>query len=157
MDEIIQKKTRAIAEQFFGTANDPDQIPITEESFHKLQKLHPKTMLYRLENSEPISWVIVLPTSEALANQFLKGEITERELLNLSEPMVRYEALYLCSAFTVSEHRKKGLAIQLLKEAIDSIPHIENVKLFAWSYSFEGSLLVKKLERGLGVKIYLRK
>lgn len=156
MDERILNKILGIAEQFFGTASDPDQIPITKESFYKLQKLHPKTVVCKMENGEPVSWVVILPTSNALAEKFLKGEITERELLNKTEPQERYEALYLCAAFTVPEFRRKGYIIELGKEAIEAIPHIENVRFFAWPVSKEGKLLAEKGGQILKRNIELR-
>ena len=39
MDTIIENKMREIAEKIFGTSVDPTQIPITEESADKLNKL----------------------------------------------------------------------------------------------------------------------
>lgn len=156
MDKKILDKMLNIAEQFFGSADDSDQMPITEESFYKLQKLHPKTVIYKLENGEPVSWVVVLPTQVDLMDRFLKGEINERELLDLSKPQEIYEALYFCVAFTVPRHRRKGHALEMFKEAIESIPHTENVKLFAWLFSKEGGHLIRKLGLDLGKKIYIK-
>jgi hypothetical protein len=156
MDEKSLEKMLDITERFFGTANDPNQMPITKGSFYKLQELHPKTVIYKIENGEPISWVVVLPTSDGLAKKFLKGEINERELLDMTKPQEQYEALYLCAAFTIPEYRRRGYVIEMLEEAIDSIPHTANVKLFSWPYSKEGRLLVEKLSAVLGVKILLK-
>ncbi len=146
-----------IAEEFYGTETDPTQIPIGRESGEKLWRLHPNSELAKIENDEPLSWVIVLPTQNTLADKFIKGEITERELLDRTEPKEIYEALYLCSAFTVPEHRHKGYATALLKEAIEGIPHITDVRLFAWVYTSEGESLIKKLENEIGRTIELRK
>lgn len=157
MDKKIFDKMREIAEKFFKTANDPNQIPIGEESLRKFQKLHPKTIIYRTENNEPISWVVVLPTSNELADKFLRGEINEWELLDMTRPQRQYEALYFCAAFTIPEYRKKGFIIEMLKEAIDTIPHIKDVRIFTWPYSQEGRLLIEKLERVLDIKIELKK
>jgi hypothetical protein len=156
MDEKSFNKVLEISEQFYGTANDPEQIPINQESRDKLQKLHSKALIFTIENSEPVSWTVIVPTSNKLAEKFLKGEISERDLLDMTEPAKQYEALYLCSAFTVPEYRKKGYAIKLLKEQINSIPHTANPLLFAWIYSQEGERLVDKLEQELGVKIHRR-
>lgn len=131
-------------------------MPMTRESFYKLQELHPKTVVYRLKNGEPISWVVVLPTQIELMGKFLRGEINECELLDLTKPQDRYEALYLCAAFTVPEHRRRGLVIEMFKETVDAIPHIENVKLFAWLFSDEGRKIAEKLNQILGVKILVK-
>lgn len=156
MDEKSFNKIDEISEQFFGTKNDPEQIPLNKESGDKLQKLHQKALLYEIENDEPVGWAVVVPTSNELAEKFLKGEISERNLLDMTEPAERYEAFYLCAAFILPEYRRKGLAVKLLKEQIDSIPHIENPTLFAWIYSQEGERLADKLEQELGMKIHRR-
>ena len=157
MDEKILKKMMTTAERFFGTLNDPEQMQITKDSFYKLQKLHPKTLIYRLENGEPVSWAIILPTQTELMDKFLRGEINEQKLLDMTKQQKTYEALYLCSAFTIPEFRRKGYIIEMMKEAINAIPHTDDVKLFAWPYSEEGKLLVEKLVRILGTKIQLKK
>jgi hypothetical protein len=156
MDEKILDKMLNIAEKFFVTESDPNQMPITKESFYKLQRLHPKTVVYRLENGEPISWVIVLPTQTELMEKFLKGKINERELLDMTKPQEKYEALYLCAAFTVPEHRRRGYILQMIQEAIDAIPHTEDVKLFAWIFSDEGRKIVERLNKILGVRILVK-
>lgn len=146
-----------LAEQYFGTESDLEQIPITKESVQKLQQLHDKTIVAKLVGKEPISWVVVLPTSLVLADRFLTKQINERELLDQTKPESLYEALYLCSAFTVPVHQRHGFALELTKEAINSIPCTKEVKFFAWPYSSEGELLLKKLSADLDRKIFLRK
>lgn len=157
MDEKVVEKMMKIAEEFYGTETDLTQIPVGKESGEKLWRLHPNSELAKIENGEPLSWVVVVPTDSDLADQFLRGEITERELLNLTEPKDTYEALYLCSAFTIPKERGKGYALALLQEAIEKIPHIPNVKLFAWPYTPEGEGLIKKLENKIGQTIELKK
>lgn len=156
MDEKVLNKMLNIAEEFFGTSSDPDQMPITKESFYKLQQLHPKTVVYKLENGEPISWVVVLPTQIELMEKFLKGEINERELLDLTKPQDEYEALYLCAAFTVPEHRRKGYIVEMFKEAIRDIPHTKNTRLFAWPFSREGRELAEKLNTSLDNQVLIK-
>jgi len=112
--------------------------------------------VYRLENGEPISWVVVLPTQAELMEKFLKGEINESELLDLTKSQDRYEALYICAAFTVPEHRRKGFVLQMFKEALDAIPHTDDAKLFAWPFSNEGRKIIEKLNQVLGVKILIK-
>lgn len=145
MNDKILDKMLDVAEQFFGTESDSQQMPIKKESFYKLQRLHPKTVIYKLENEEPISWVVILPTTIELMEKFLGGEINERELLDLTKPQDKYEALYLCAAFTLPDYRRKGYVLEMFKEAVKNIPHTENVKLFAWPFSREGKEIIKKL------------
>jgi hypothetical protein len=129
---------------------------VSKESLYKLQKLHPKTFLYKTLNNEPVSWAVVLPTSQKLAEEFIQGKINERELLDMTEPKKEYEALYLCSAFTVPEHRRRGYAIEMLKEAINGIPHVAEAEFFVWPYSEEGKAVIKKLEEIIGKKIRIK-
>lgn len=158
LDPIIEQKMDSIAESIFRTSRDADQIPVTKESGRKLDKLTPHWIQYELDEKEnPISWVVVLPTSLDLMEKFLKGEITERQLLDLTKPQEIYQAIYLCAAITIPKYRRKGLAIKLLKKAIDSIPHTEDTVLFAWPYSKEGAEVIKKLETELGVKVLIKK
>jgi hypothetical protein len=160
MDEINWKvidETIRIAENFYGTAEDPNQIPIKRESYYKFQKLSPKTILYTLNgNGDPISWTMVLPTSKALMERFLEGAISERELLDLSQPAEKYEAIYLCSAFTIPEYRNKGHAMELLRESINAIPKVDDVEYFAWPITEEGRRMTKKLnvvlEKNISIK-----
>jgi len=157
MDKIILRKMNKIAENFFGTNDNSEQIPINNESFEKLQKLHSETFAYKLEDGEPISWAVILPTSNDLADKFLNGKITERNLLDLSKSRNSYDALYLCAVFTVPEYRHNGYALEMLKQGIENIPHSKNAKLFAWPYSAEGNILIKKLEKELNLPIKLRR
>lgn len=156
MNEKILNKIMRVAEEFFGTASDPEQMPISRESLDKLQSLHPNTFLYKLKSGEPVSWVVVLPTSKKLAEEFLSGEINERELLGMTEPQEKYEALYLCSAFTVPGERRKGYAAEMIMKAIKNISLTHDALFFAWPFSEEGRMAVKKLETELGAKIRLK-
>ena len=157
LDPVIEKKMDVIAERIFGTQHDPDQIPITKESGEKLEKLTSSWVKYRLDkNGDPISWVIFVPTTKEIANKFIKGEITERQVLDMTVPQEDYSALYFCAAVTIPEYRRKGLAIELVKEVIHDIPTTSDYLLFAWPYSKEGRSLIEKLEQVLERQIYLR-
>lgn len=157
MDKKILDKILNISEQFFGTVNDPEQIPITEGSNFKLHKLHPKSFIYKLENGEPISWVVVVPTSKELMDKFLRSEISEKELLDMSEPQKEYGALYLCAAFTVPEYRRKGYAVEMFEEAVNSIPHTADADLFTWPVSPEGEKMIERLQLILKRNILVKK
>jgi hypothetical protein len=157
MNEEILQKIVNLSEEFFDLTKDPRQVSLTKESFQKFHLLHPKTIIYRLDNGDPMSWIFVIPTSQVLMERFLEGEITERDLLELSEPNDSYDALYLCSAFTVPKHRRKGYVVGLAKEAIDHIPHTEDAHFFAWPISSEGEQIIKKLEKILGISIKIKK
>jgi len=156
MDERILEKTLDIAEQFFGSQEHPDYIPITRESDQKFERINPNFMVYKLKDGEPISWILVLPTSLDLMNKFIKGDINERQLLDLTKPEEKFEALYLCSAFTVPEYRKQGYVIEMFKGVVKTIPLKDNFSLFAWPVTKEGRKLTEKLESVLGHKILIK-
>lgn len=156
MDEIILNKTMAIAEEFFGTANDPEQILINLESFLKLQRLHKKTFVCQIKNDQPISWVIVIPTQKKIAEDFLSGQINERQLLDFSQPQEKFEALYFCSAFTVPKHRGNNYSSELFQEAVREISLVDEAIFFAWPTSEEGKHLVEKLEDIFGRKFRIK-
>lgn len=148
------QKTLEITEQFYGTASHPEQIPIIKDSFDKLMSLHPEAIKLKAdENGEPLSWVVVIPTGKDLMEKFLKNEITEKELFDRAVEEKKFEALYLCSAFTIPEYRGKGYAKELLKEAINEFAPTDTIPLYGWIYSKEGEKLVKVLGQELGRKI----
>lgn len=155
--EPAYERMAAIAEEIFGTEADPDQISITDESRAKLDSLTPHWCSDRFdEDGEPVAWVVVVPTTKEIAHRFLDGSITERELLEQTQPQERYEALYLCAAVTMPAYRRQGLATSLFQEAIDAIPHTEDCLLFAWTYSDDGRNALNGIARGLGRPVMIR-
>lgn len=152
----IIEKMFGLAEDFFATHNDPSQIPVTTEALARLNALHPATVLFRLEEGELVSWIVSLPTQRALMEQFLHGEITERQLLEKTVPQETYEALYMCSAFTVEVHRRKGYALSLFAEALRRLPLEPSAPLFAWPVSYEGKMTAEKLHRLLPRPFFIK-
>ena len=133
-------------EKFFGTKTDPTQIPIARASVRKLLQLHPKAFLYKTDDTgDPICWTAIVPTTKNLMNKFLAGKITEKQLFDMTEPQESYDAIYLCAALTVPEHRKKGYAFELLVDAVGSIPVKGKLILFSWPITKEGKTLAKRI------------
>ncbi len=150
-------KILKISDKFFDSIEDPEQMPATKESRQKLQRLHPDSRWCRLHNGEPVSWIVIMPTTKVLMRQFLDGAINERQLLNLSEPQKMYDALYLAVAFTVPEERGHGYSKDLFRRAFQRIPHTEDAALFCWPVSDEGSGLAESLAKELGKEIFIKK
>ncbi len=152
----IQKILKT-AEEFFGTADDPEQIPISNSSFQKLMSLDQETIKLKTGSEEnPLSWTVVIPTSKEVMNLFLEKKITERMLFDEAVAEKKFEALYLCSAFTIPRHRQKGLATDLFLDSIKKFAPDKSIKLYAWIYSEEGRKLINKLQSQLGRKIRIR-
>lgn len=153
--ELLDKTIR-IAEQYYGTATDANQIPIVPASNEKLERLHPKCVLIKVINDEPVSWSVVVPTSRSLAEQFVAGTITEKELFDRTEPATMYEALYFCSVFTVPEYYRQGFATALLRESLASIPLVPNPYLCCWIFSPEGEKMYRAVTVKYNITIHRR-
>ena len=156
-EELMAKQIK-LAEEFFGTAQDPDQMPINDDSRKKLDALCSGWLDTELDEAgEPISWAVVMPTQRELAEKFLKKEITEKQLLDLTQPAKIYDALYFVSVITVPEHRGEGLAMKVIRRAEKNMPIASDALYFAWPTTKEGEALFEKNKKIFNRKIELRK
>jgi GNAT superfamily N-acetyltransferase len=90
-------------------------------------------------------------------NRFLKCEISEKELFELTPLDRAYEALYLCSALVLEEYRRKGITKQLALTSIENIRRDHPVKaLFVWPFSKEGDLTSEAIARLTALPLYHR-
>ena len=108
----------------------------------RLLAIHPRTLNQEATADGPICWILLIPTTSALMEEFLAGKIGERELLNRTTPGGSYEAIYLCSALVLPEHRSAGVARRVSVEAIRAIAAEHPIRrLFYWPFSPEGERL----------------
>jgi GNAT superfamily N-acetyltransferase len=157
MPQTNFEKMIALADEFFDVKNDPEQIAVTEEVISRLRRIHPATMGEVGEEGGPVAWMLVIPTPHALMEQFIRKEISERQLLELTSPDASYEALYLCSALVLPEHRGKGLAKGLATGAIRAIQRDHPIReLFYWGFSQEGERLAESVARESGLPLLRR-
>lgn len=146
-----------LAEEFFDMKNDPQQISVDEEVIARLQKIHPCTMSEKRDVNGPIAWLLVIPTTNELMKEFVGGRISEKELLDTTPLGVNYEAIYLCSALVLPEFRGKGLAKELIVQAVQSIRNDHPVEnLFFWGFSREGRRLAESVARDLRMPLLER-
>ncbi len=146
-----------LAEEFFDAKSDPDQISMTPEEAEKLERLHPATMMEESTEEGPVAWMLLVPTTHDLMEQFIRGEINEKQLLEKTPAGEKYDAVYLCSALVLPEYRGKGLAFQLASEALASMLSDHPIKeLFFWCFSTEGDSLAKKIAGEFGMTLYER-
>jgi GNAT superfamily N-acetyltransferase len=144
-DENLERMIR-LAEEFFETKNDPAQISVDEDTIKILRRIHRTTMAEIRNEKGPVAWVLVIPTTTHLMDQFIAGEIHERELLLRTPLHVQYDALYLCSALVLPEFRRQGLAKRLVLKAIRSIRRKHPIQhLFYWEFSIEGRNLASTI------------
>jgi GNAT superfamily N-acetyltransferase len=146
-----------LAEDFFNTRDDPDQISVTEETMDRLRKIHPATLTEEAREGGPIAWMLVIPTTKGIMEEFVSGRINERELFETTPLTGPYRALYLCSALVLPEHRGKGLALSLTCRAIGAIQQDHPIEtLFFWGFSVEGMRLASAAARKTGLPLRKR-
>jgi hypothetical protein len=146
-----------LAGEVFAAHNDPTQLDVDEEVMEKLERLHPATLSDYDEGAGPVVWILLIPTTISLMNQFIRGEISETELLNNTPVNIKYEAIYLCSALVLPEYRHKGLATKVGLDAIHQIRANNPIEyLFTWSFSKEGASLAQLAAKTEGLKLLER-
>ena len=90
--------------------------------------------------------------------EFVSKSINEQQLLEKTEPGLKYDALYLCSALVLPEERGKGLAMRLLNQSIKSIRKQHPIKfLFYWGFSVEGKKLADAAAKECSLPLFARK
>lgn len=147
-----------LADEVFATRNDRNQLEVNEEVLEHLRKIHPATISEYDDGNGPVAWLLVIPTTTNLMNQFLADSISERELYQLTPLHTSYEALYLCSAMVLEEYRRRGITRQLALKAIERIRTDHPIQaLFVWTFSKEGLLGAEELSRVVGLPLYERK
>jgi hypothetical protein len=152
------ERMMAIIDGVFETRNDPDQLQVTERDMAKLQALHPATVSEYNEGNGPCVWVLLIPTTRAIMQQFLDGTVSENGILQQTVPGTSFEAVYLCSATTLPEYRGKGITSRITIEAINSMKAEHSITdLFVWPFTSEGEALAKKLADKLQLPLYVRK
>ena len=130
-----------LADDVFAVKNDPDQLDVNLDVLDQLRRIHPATVSEFDDGHGPVAWVLLIPTTLGLMDQFLSHSISEKELYEQTPLDASYEAIYLCSAMVLEEYRRKGIARQLTLKAIDSIRKDHPIKnLFVWSFTIEGDM-----------------
>lgn len=146
-----------LAEEVFAVKNDPDQLNVDQEVVERLQKIHPATVSEFDDGKGPVAWVLLIPTTSFLMDQFLLGRISEKELFERTPLDTEYEALYLCSAMVLEEYRRKGIAKQLILTAIGRIRKDHPLKsLFVWAFTEEGDIGADSVSRLTSLPLHKR-
>lgn len=147
----------ALADEFFDVRHDPDQLSVNEGVLERLGEIHSATRSQENDADGPICWILVIPTTRALMEEFVHKRISEKELFDRTPLHVQYDALYLCSALVLPELRRTGLARRVTLKAIRAIQHDHPIeRLFTWSFSEEGKLLAQALAKELKLPLYER-
>jgi hypothetical protein len=140
-----------LADEAFDIRNDPDQLDVNEKIIARLQQIHPASVS---EYEDAVCWIIVIPTTTDLMNQFLENKINEQQLFEMTPIGANYYAIYLCSAMVLDEYRGKGIAKKLTVDAINSIRKDHPIKiLFVWAFSKEGEGLAESVAKATGLPL----
>ena len=146
-----------LAEEVFDVKNDPGQLDVDEKVLERLIKIHPSTVSEYDDGNGPVAWILLIPTSLELMNNFIHNKISEKELFELTPLNSTYETIYLCSGLVLKEYRRKGIAKQLSLAAIESICKEHPIKaLFAWSFTKEGDSGAEKIAELTALPLYKR-
>ena len=134
-----------LSDEVFSSRTDPDQLNVDEKVLKHLQLIHPDTISEYEEGSGPICWILCIPTTLDLMNQFIDQKISERELYELTPLNAKYEAIYLCSALLLEEFRGKGIALNIAVQALEriKIDHVIKALFFGPLAKREKSLLTR--------------
>jgi len=146
-----------LVDEVFATRNDPDQLQVDQEVLNKLEYIHPATLSEYNEGNGPGVWLLVVPTTTSLMNEFVSGKISEQELFDRTQPGMEYEALYLCSATALPEYRGKGIAKELCLDSIKRIRATHLIKaLFVWPFTEQGDRLAEQVSKETKLPLFKR-
>jgi hypothetical protein len=158
----VQQKTNEerlmdIIDAVLNTRSDPDQLQVNEEQMLKLQRLHPATLSEWRDETGPLIWVLLIPTTHELMQQFLSARITETQLLDQTDLQQTLDCLYLCSAVALPEIRGKGITKELCLTAIKKIQvDFPITQLFVWPMSEEGRALSQDIAARLNLPLLVK-
>jgi GNAT superfamily N-acetyltransferase len=146
-----------LAEDVFDAKHDPEQLDVNDEVIKRFQQIHPATVSEYDEGDGPIAWVLLLPTTIELMNQFLDHSISEKELFYRTPLNIPYEAIYLCSGMVLEEYRRQGIAKRLAIAAIEKMRKDHPIQyLFTWPFTREGDMAAAALAKATGLPLYER-
>ncbi len=149
------KKMMAIIEETFATRNDPGQIQVTPAQMKKLEQLHPSTLAEIANEDGPMIWVLMIPTTKKIMDDFLSRIISETELLEKTKPGDSFDCIYLCSATTLPEYRDKGETKKLCIKAVREIGNDHPIKyLFVWPFTQGGEKLAVSVAKASSLELF---
>ena len=155
MEKSNFERMLELAEEVFASKNDPNQLDVNEEVMEQLQRIHPESIAEYDNGQGPICWIIQIPTTRQLMEQFLANEISEKELFELTPLNVPYQAVYLCSGMVLQEFRRKGIAKKLAFDALSKIRESHPIEaLFVWAFTKDGDIVSESLAKLSGLPLF---
>lgn len=153
--------TAKMAEDYFGTETDPEQMPTTKEVRDWITQHIPEYLNIIRDGKVIIGYVFMLPCSLKLMHDFLAKKITENAMFEGIKRMQDYkspEAIYLCATFVKEPYRGQGLSITASLKMIKKIMNKGKIKpvLFHWAFTLEGAAVAKKIGEKLKLEVKIR-
>jgi hypothetical protein len=146
-----------LIDEVFATKNDPDQIQVSPSQLKKLQQIHPSSLTEFANEDGPLIWLLIIPTTQIIMQQFLENKISEKQLLDLTPSEISYDAIYLCSVTTLPEIRNQGKTKALCLDAINAIKNNHNIKfLFVWPFTKAGEALAMSIANASSLKLLIK-
>lgn len=150
-----------LAENYFKSENDPEQISINFENSLWIRKNLPYCLNIIRYDGKIIGHSLIIPCKRKIMGKFISNEINEAQLfdeIKKSEENRKPECIYLCSAFIKPEFRGRGIVFESFIKSINKvIDKKQNLELFYWAYSNEGASLCEKIAKKLRVNLAKRK
>jgi hypothetical protein len=147
-----------LIDKVFATRKDPDQLQVTQRQLKKLEQIHPACLSEKSDENGPLIWVLVIPTTKKVMDDFIAGSISENTLLERTNPGDTFESIYLCSATTLPEARGKGETKKLCLNAISDIAKEYPIKyLFVWPFTEEGDSLAESISKECKLQLIKKK
>jgi len=155
MEKSNFERMLELAEEVFASKNDPNQLDVNEEVMEQLQRIHPESIAEYDNGHGPICWIIQIPTTRQLMEQFLANEISEKQLFELTPLNVPYQSVYLCSGMVLQEFRRKGIAKKLAFDALSKIRESHPIEaLFVWAFTQDGDIASESLAKLSGLPLF---
>ena len=146
-----------LADEVFAVHDDPTQLQVDQAVLEGLRRLHPAAVSEEADADGPVAWILLIPTTAGLMEDFVSGTITEQELYERTPEGGPYEAVYLCSAMVLEEHRRAGLAQRTTLDALTQIRKDHPIGvLFCWPFTAGGDALAGSIARVAGLPLRMR-
>jgi hypothetical protein len=151
-----------MANEFFDTKNDNEQLPGEEIDFDMTTKKYPNSLNIIKKDNKVIGYTFALPCRTKIMKSFLEKKINEREMYEkIKKENIDWknaECIYFAGAQTIKEYQKQGIGnkarIAQIKKLQEINPNLK--KLFCWTYTKEGMKLVNKVQKILKQEILIR-
>lgn len=151
------KRLVQLADEVFAMREDPEQLNVDDKVLERLHRIHPATISEQGDENGPVAWLLVIPTTTELMEQFISEEINEKELYELTPLNAQYTTIYLCSALVLPEYQRKGIIRTLAEKAISDIRKDHPITaLFTWPFTKEGELASDNISALTGLPLYKR-